>query len=98
MAMYKVLRFSMQEENMKYQREIMRNQRQREKLQEEGKKQKVRLQQSIQRQENQKIIATSRNQARLKISQNSRMRSPGYKSFKRLTSTVRPIAMKRIKK
>lgn len=94
--LYRIKRFSIQEENMKTQREIMRNQRQKEKFQEEGKKQRIRYQQSIQRQENQKIMTTSRNQARLKISQNSKVRTPGFRTFKKLTSTVKPIAMKKI--
>lgn len=120
MAIYRVRRFSAQDqssmygqqnndeenlmtskdyqiENMKLQREIMRNQRQQQRLQEEERQQKLRVQQSLQRQENQKNQEDSKNQVRVKESQDRSSQNPGAQHpglYKKSTTAVKPVSMK----
>lgn len=84
-------------ENMKLQREIMRNQRQQQRLQEEERRQVLRDQQSAQKQEAQKNMEDSKNQLRLKESQNRATQNPGAQHpglYKKSTTAVKPISMK----
>ena len=82
-------------ENMKLQREILRNQRQRQKLQEEERRQQLQQQRDLQRQEAAKNREDSKNQIRVKESQddqNPGAQHPGL--YKKSTSAVKPIPMK----
>lgn len=82
-------------ENMKLQREILRNQRQRQKLQEEERRQQLQQQRDLQRQEAAKNMEDSKNQIRVKESQNDQ--NPGAQHpglYKKSTSAVKPIPMK----
>ena len=82
-------------ENMKLQREILRNQRQRQKLLEEERRQQLQAQRDLQRQEASKDKEESKNQVRLKESQNDQ--NPGAQHpglYKKSTSAVKPIPMK----
>lgn len=121
MAIYRVRRFSAQDqssmygqqnnvddsnvltskdlqlENMKLQREIMRNQRQQQRLEAEERQQRLKSQQSTQRQESKKDIEDSKNQVRVKESQDRSNENPGAQHpglYKKSTTAVKPIPMK----
>lgn len=86
-------------ENMKLQREIMRNQRQQQRLEAEERQQQLRSQQSAQRQETKQNMEDSKNQLRLKESQNRKDsdQNPGAQHpglYKKNTSAVKPVPMK----
>ena len=120
MAIYRVRRFSVQDdpsmygqeggseesimtskdyqiENMKLQREILRNQRQRQKLQEEERRQQLQDQRLLQRQEAKKTQEDDKNLVRVKESQDRNNKNPGAQHpglYKKSTTAVKPISMK----
>ena len=83
-------------ENMKLQREIMRNQRQEQRLREEERRQLLQTQKENQRQEMKATQEEDKNQLRLKESQN-RSENNGAQHiglYKKSTTAVKPVSMK----
>lgn len=81
-------------ENMKLQREILRNQRQEQRLREEERRTKLKAQMAMQRQENKENQEADKNQVRVKESQDRKDDNTRVGLYKKSTNPIKPVSMK----